>query len=298
IDPAQGNLTNPEDVNKACEGADCVWHIAALVGPFHAKDAFMAVNYQGTLNVLEACRKHGVGKLIMSSSPSTRFDGYDIDGLKEDDLAVPKKFLQLYAESKAMGEKAVLDACSDSLLTIAIAPHQIYGPRDNLFLPSLLEAAGNGQLRVFGNGKNKVSFTYLDNYCHGLILGYDALYKGSPALGKFYIVTDGGWQYFWGVIDAAGKDMGFTSLYSKIKLPAPLMTLVGHVCDFISWSIGRQLRVSSFTVKMLVIHRWFDISAAERDLKYKPIVSFEEGFAKTLGWLKKDWLPKYKAKHA
>ncbi|CAN0461368.1 unnamed protein product, partial [Scytosiphon promiscuus] len=100
--------------------------------------------------------------------------------------------LQLYAESKAMGEKAALDACSDSLLTVAIAPHQIYGPRDNLFLPSLLEAAGNGQLRVFGNGMNKVSFTYLDNYCHGLILGYDALYKGSPALGKFYIVTDGG----------------------------------------------------------------------------------------------------------
>lgn len=57
-------------------------------------------------------------------------------------------------------------------------------------------------------------------------------------------------QYFWGVIDAAGKDMGFTSLYSKIKLPAPLMTLVGHVCDFISWSIGRQLRVSSFTVSV------------------------------------------------
>lgn len=51
------------------------------------------------------------------------------------------------------------------------------GHRDTLFMPSLLEAAGKGQLRVFGNGRNKVSFTYLDNYCHGLILGYDALYK-------------------------------------------------------------------------------------------------------------------------
>lgn len=40
-------------------------------------------------------RKHAVGKLIMSSSPSTRFDGSDIDGLKEDDLAIPKKFLQV-----------------------------------------------------------------------------------------------------------------------------------------------------------------------------------------------------------
>lgn len=40
-------------------------------------------------------RTHGVGKLIMSSSPSTRFDGNDIDGLREDELSVPKKFLQV-----------------------------------------------------------------------------------------------------------------------------------------------------------------------------------------------------------
>lgn len=46
---------------------------------------------------------------------------------------------------------------------------------------------------------------------------------------------------------------------------------------------------------MLTIHRWFDISAAERDLKYKPLVRFEDGFAKTKQWLKEEWLPKYKA---
>ncbi|CAM9896702.1 unnamed protein product [Sphacelaria rigidula] len=259
----------------------------------------MAVNYGGTLNVLNACRKYGVGKLIMSTSPSTRFDGNDIDGLKEDELTIPKKFLQLYAESKAMGETAVLKACSDSLLTVAIAPHQIYGPRDNLFLPGILEPMGNGQLRIFGNGKNKVSFTYIDNYCHGLILGFDSLYKGSPALGKFYIVTDGGWQqFFWGVVNSAGVAMGFKDLNTKVHLPALMMLAVGYICNVIGWVLGRKLRVSPFTVKMLTIHRWFDISAAERDLGYKPIVKFEEGFPKTLEWLKEDWLPKYKAKKA
>lgn len=65
--------------------------------------------------------------------------------------------------------------------------------RDNLFLPSLLEAAGNGQLRVFGNGMNKVSFTYLDNYCHGLILGYDALYKVT--LPSFLCELEGQLEY-------------------------------------------------------------------------------------------------------
>lgn len=49
----------------------------------------------GVLLAFVLARKHDVGKLIMSSSPSTRFDGSDIDGLKEDELAVPKKFLQV-----------------------------------------------------------------------------------------------------------------------------------------------------------------------------------------------------------
>lgn len=52
----QGDLTKVEDVDKACEGVECVMHIAALVGPFHSKNAYMAVNYHGTLNVLNACR--------------------------------------------------------------------------------------------------------------------------------------------------------------------------------------------------------------------------------------------------
>jgi nucleoside-diphosphate-sugar epimerase len=56
------------------------------------------------------CRQHRVPKLIMSSSPSTRFDGKDIDGLSEDELKFPKVYLQLYAESKAMAEKVKLSS--------------------------------------------------------------------------------------------------------------------------------------------------------------------------------------------
>ena len=60
------------------------------------------------------------------------------------------RYLQTYAETKAMGEKAMTDACSDDFMTCAVAPHQVYGPRDNLFLPNLLEACGTNRLRVFG----------------------------------------------------------------------------------------------------------------------------------------------------
>lgn len=41
------------------------------------------------------------------------------------------------------------EACCDSLMTVAIAPHQVYGPRDKLFVLNFLKAAEGGLLRVF-----------------------------------------------------------------------------------------------------------------------------------------------------
>ena len=159
----------------------------------------------------------------MSSSPSTRFTGEDVDGLTEDQMPpLPlKEYMQVYlfpflsfpflsfpflsfpflsfspplpsshhflplsqeyAATKAQGEMACRAACSPELLTVAVAPHQVYGPRDNLFLPNVLEAAGTERLRVFscartGYGKSRVCFTHVDNYCHGLILAAEGLYE-------------------------------------------------------------------------------------------------------------------------
>ena len=152
--------------------------------------------------------------MVMSSSPSTRFDGSDVDGLSEEQLpTLPlPQHLQTYARTKAMGEKACTDACCEELMTCAVAPHQVYGPRDSLFLPNLLAACGARSLRIYGPGTNRICFTHVDNYAHALLLAERALHAGSPALGKFYIVTDGsthphaeGYLYFWEKIEEAAS---------------------------------------------------------------------------------------------
>ena len=193
IEYVVGDICDEDVMDRIVEGAGCVWHNAAAVGPFHPRPLYFRVNYEGTLNVIRACRAKGVRKIVMSSSPSTRFDGSDVDGLTEEQMpSLPqKRYLQTYAETKAMGELALTQACCDDLMTCAVAPHQVYGPRDNLFLPNLLEAAGTRRLRIFGPGTNRICFTHIDNYAHGLIIAERALRKRSPALGKFYIVTDG-----------------------------------------------------------------------------------------------------------
>jgi nucleoside-diphosphate-sugar epimerase len=282
----RGDLTKAEDVLMACEGADAVWHIGALVGPYYQHAAYYKVNYEGTLNVIAACRAHGIRRLVGSSSPSTRFDGRDIAGLREDQLSIRPagEFLEAYAETKAMGEVALREACSAELLTVAVAPHQVYGPRDSLFLPNLLYAQGTGKLRVLGDGENDVSFCHVDNYCHGLIIAMDKLYPGSPVLGKFYIVTDGPKVNLWRALDKAGTELGFGSLFDKFKVPYLLLLSIAMLLNVISKITGYRFRLTPFTVKMLTIHRWFDISNAERDLGYKPIIKFEEGWKQTISW--------------
>lgn len=81
-----GDICDLPTVERFVEGADCVWHNAAAVGPFHPVPLYFKVNHEGTLNVIEACKKKGVKKVVMSSSPSTRFDGSDVDGLTEDQM--------------------------------------------------------------------------------------------------------------------------------------------------------------------------------------------------------------------
>jgi len=190
------------------------------------------------------------------------------------------------------------DACCDEFLTCAVAPHQVYGPRDNLFLPNLLEACGTNRLRVFGEGRNRICFTHVDNYAHALIIAERALVPGAAALGGFYIVTDAethphpeGYLYFWDVLEEASLAMGFQSVKARTHLPLWLLMTLAYICELIGFLTGLKLKLSLFNVRMLTMHRWFNVSASERDLAYKPIISYPEGWRDTLTWFKGNWLP-------
>jgi len=296
LSQTEGDLCSDAAVDSAFQKVpklDVVFHIAALVGPFHKEKLYWDVNYYGTLRIIEGCKKYQVKKLVYSSSPSTRFTGGDVEGLSEDQMPIPDKFVALYAETKAKGEKAVSQACCDTLLTVSVAPHQLYGPYDSLFLPKILEAAGSGKLRIFGSGQNKISLCHIDNYCIGLLCGADSLYKCSPALSNFYVVTDDEDQYFWKTINQAVVAMDFVDLESKVSLPVWLLYSVAYFCNFLTILTGKKFKLNPFTVKMLIIHRYFNIKNARRDLQYKPLISFDKGWSDTIEWFRINWLPNY-----
>jgi nucleoside-diphosphate-sugar epimerase len=181
-----GDFTNLNCVLENTKNVHTVYHVGGLVGPYYPENLYHHVNVEGTKNILDACKQNNVKCLIFCSSPSTRFkgpNGHDINGLSEKELDYPSSYTHLYSETKALAEKLVLAANSESLLTCSVAPHQVYGPGDQLFFPPVIANAEAGRLRIIGDGKNLCSYTFVDNICHALMLAGNNIEKNPQIRG-------------------------------------------------------------------------------------------------------------------
>ena len=71
IEVISGDIRDPNGVETAIQGCDLVFHLAALIAiPFsyHSPDCYVETNIKGTLNVLQATRKLGVEKVLITST--------------------------------------------------------------------------------------------------------------------------------------------------------------------------------------------------------------------------------------
>ena len=100
----KGDVTDPDLVLKACDGIDLVIHSAAIVdwGTKSEKE-IMGVNYQGTLNVIEACRSCKVKALVFTSSLDVLYDGNPLVNVNEE-TPYPERHSTSYCESKYLAE--------------------------------------------------------------------------------------------------------------------------------------------------------------------------------------------------
>ena len=83
LEIVQADLRDRESVVAACSGMETVFHAAAVAGIWGSWDHFHGINTRGTQHVIEGCRRHGVRRLVFSSSPSVTFDGADQPGIDE-----------------------------------------------------------------------------------------------------------------------------------------------------------------------------------------------------------------------
>lgn len=287
VEVVRGDISDKDAVNNACKGCDAVFHVAAKAGVWGSYKEYYNTNILGTMNVISACRKNNVSKLIFTSSPSVVFHGSDQQGVNENE-EYPKKFLSNYPKTKAMAEKLVLEANSGRLATVALRPHLIWGPGDNHLVPRIITRAGSGKLRIVGDGENIVDTVYIDNAVDAHILALERLRIGSKISGKSYFITNGEPLSMATIIN---KILDAADLpHVKKNIPAGAAYIAGALMELAYAISGRRNEplMTRFVAKELSTSHWFDISAARRDLGYEPRVSIDEGMNRLSRWLKEE----------
>ena len=275
-----GDLTDATAVSAACEGVDAVFHVAARAGVWGSWESFYGPNVIGTRNVLSACRKWQVKRLVYTSTPSVVFNGDSIRG-GDESLPYGKNWLCHYAETKALAEQEALAANSEKLQVVALRPHLIFGPGDPHLLPRVIESVKAGRLRIGGDGSAKVDVSYVGNVADAHLDAFDALERGKGA-GQAYFISQGEPVDLWPWLNSILEGLGQPPLTQKI--PLPLAYGIGALCEG-AWKVLRRRTdppITRFVAVELAKDHYFDIRKAQHVLGYQPRVPMNEALKLTI----------------
>lgn len=275
-----GDLTDATAVSAACEGVGAVFHVAARAGVWGSWESFYGPNVIGTRNVLSACRKWQVKRLVYTSTPSVVFNGDSIRG-GDESLPYGKNWLCHYAETKALAEQEALAANSEKLQVVALRPHLIFGPGDPHLLPRVVESVKAGRLRIVGDGSAKVDVSYVGNVADAHLDAFDALERGKGA-GQAYFISQGEPVDLWSWLNSILEGLGQPPLTQKI--PLPLAYGIGALCEG-AWKVLRRRTdppITRFVAVELAKDHYFDIRKAQHELGYRPRVPMNEALKLTI----------------
>ncbi len=284
VEQIQGDISDIAVVTKACENIDIVFHVAAKPPPWGKYEAYYQTNVVGTENVIESCKCQQVGRLVYTSTPSVVFDGTDKEGADES-VPYPAKHTADYPKTKALAEQMVLEAADHNLRTVALRPHQIWGPGDPHFVPRLIARAK--ELKQIGNGKNLVDTTYIDNAAEAHLLAADRLAEKPGISGNKYFISQDEPIPVWDMINAILKAAELEPISGSVSYKAAWT--IGAVLEFFyrTFNIAGEPKMTRFLADAVAKSHWFDISAAKRDLGYSPTISTREGLRRLAAWLQR-----------
>ena len=281
VGQVRGDLADANAVAHAAAGVEAVFHNAAKAGAWGSYDSYHQANVVGTRNVLAACRAHGIGKLVYTSTPSvTHRATHPVEGLGADQVPYGENLQAAYAATKAIAEREVVAANDATLAVVALRPRLIWGPGDQQILPKLVERARQGRLRIVGDGCNLVDTTYIDNAAQAHFDAFEHLAVGAACAGRAYFISNGEprpmGELLNALLDAAGaprveKHVSFKTAYRN-----------GAVCEAL-WTclpLKGEPPMTRFLAEQLSTTHWYDMAPATRDFGYRPGISFDEGITR------------------
>ena len=258
VEVVQGDLLDFESVRKFVTGADVVYHCAAKVGDWGTWKEYQDCIIEATRNLLNASANAVVGRVLYVSSiavyghlPERASGRYT----EEEPLGQHLGAWDFYSRAKIQAEEFARKFGPD--MTI-VRPSWMYGPRDRITLPRVLQALRAGRVRIVGTGDNRLNVIYAGDVARGAILA-----ASSPAArGQTYNLSSEGELTQREFIDALTDSLGLPRVTETVSFSRAYW--MGYFSEFIGHLIRmkRPPYISRYAIALVGRSTQFSIDKA------------------------------------
>jgi nucleoside-diphosphate-sugar epimerase len=266
VELVSGDIRERAVVDRACEGVEAVWHLAAVNGTefFYTKpELVLDVGVGGIRNVIAAAIAHGVSELFVASSSEVYQTPPRVPTDETVPLSIPDPLnpRYSYAGSKLISELLALNYGRAHFRRVVVfRPHNVYGPdmgwehvipQLSLRIRDLARSTPRGALRlpIQGDGGDTRAFVHIDDAVGALL----CLANRGEHLGIYHVGTD-------------------------------VETRIGDLAMAIGRVLGREVGlVAGPSPAGSTRRRCPDISKL-RALGFRPRISLDDGLASTVRW--------------
>ncbi len=266
ITPIKGGLTDTNALQKLVKGCDVVVHGAGLIAARRGAD-FYKVNTEGTRRLAQIASYEKNERFLLVSSLSAReFELSD------------------YGMSKKKAEQSL--STFHNLKWDAIRPPAVYGPGDMQFL-MLMKMVKSGTVLLPAGRDARASLVFVDDLVDAVI---SWIYNAKPN-SNVYEIDDGMENgYLWQ--DVAAKAAEILNVSPRYLVPPKSLVQLLSYASFLAGEVTRTIpALPPEKARQLCHHNWVcnDHTLGE-DINWKPQVSFDEGFKKTIAWYQAEGL--------
>lgn len=273
-----GDITQPETLDAPFRGADTVYHLAGMIDISLSDPLLMRkVNFDGTVNVVEACKRNRVRRLVFASSVDAM-----PPSLCDCEITEPESFPDqgldgAYALTKAEATRYVLGSRTQVFEPIAVLPSACIGPYD-------YKVSSIGEMvRMFMRDSFHISLSFgaynfvdVRDVADGMIA---AARQGKA--GESYLLT-GSVLAADEVFKVVAKKCGIKP--PLIKLPLPIAKLLAPEAELYYKLLDKTPLFTRLSIKVITYNCNFSYHKAAKQLGYSPM-SAEQSFSDMVDWI-------------
>lgn len=271
-----GDVLDPGSLSTLVAGADWVFHVAGINEMCSPDPQLMKrVNVEGTVNVAQACRRNGVGRLVHTSSAVTLGEPSGVVG---NELTTHRgRFRSRYEESKVLAEREVRSI--EGLDVVVVNPASVQGPGRATGTGKLVIDVINGKLPLLVD--STFSIVDIDDCAIGHLLAAE---MGEP--GERYVLSGSTLT----IREALDHIAAVTGAAPRVRyLPSWIAGIGGTAVGMAYRAVRRPPPVCREMVSVLRAGAAYDGSRAARELglRYRPL---DETIRRMVDWFRSEGL--------